>query len=118
MRVYQRGPTSIPLRCGTATYGFNHVLQRWNDAYDSQIALTIARGEVTPDGSRYSLFTPKCKELFRVIVNQGPIGKAGFRPQGIITAYATDDLRTSAALTPSATDIDRCPLYQGINGHT
>lgn len=72
VKVYRRGAAAVPLRCGTDTYGFNHVQTRWNASYDAQIAPTIARGDVTPDGRVYVLFGEKCRQLFRVLANPGP----------------------------------------------
>jgi hypothetical protein len=94
VKVYQRGAESIPLRCGTDRWGFNHVVPkgRWNAAFDSQIAQTISRGTVNRDETIYATFEQsngKCRELFRVIVNRGAIYGTGFAPQGIITAYET-----------------------------
>lgn len=98
VRVYNRGGKAIPLRCGTLTYGFNHIVARgrWGDLFDSDIALTIARGEESTDGTVYAWFDDRCVETFRVIVNPGPIGRSGFRPQGVITAYRVISPTTAA----------------------
>jgi hypothetical protein len=125
VKAYTRGILAIPLRCGTLTYGFTHIVDRgrWNDVFDSDIALTIARGEENGDGSIYAWFDDRCVEQFRVVVNQGPIGGSGFRPQGVITAYArtyptTIAYRTaygrpdSASTAATRTD---CPIYVPVN---
>jgi hypothetical protein len=39
------------------------------------------------DGTVFATFDDDCNELFRVIVNPGPLHGTGFSPQGIITAY-------------------------------
>jgi hypothetical protein len=91
VKNYSRGAARLPLRCGTSTWGFRHITHRWDAAFDSSIALTIARGEVVNDlqqdgGSHiYALFNDRCTELFRVIYNAGAYRGNGVRPQGIIT---------------------------------
>lgn len=106
VKNYTRGSASLPLRCGTSTWGFRHITSRWNADFDSMIALTISRGEAVPDvqqdgGSKiYALFDNNCNELFRVIYNGGAYNGNDVKPQGIITAY---DERTGTAVTPGAT---------------
>lgn len=86
VRTYNRGSVAIPLRCGTATYGFRHVVQRgrWSDSFDSRVAQTIARGTVNGAGTIDAEFDDRCVERFRVVVNQGAIGGNGFRPQASV----------------------------------
>ena len=98
VRIYNRGSIAIPLRCGTLTYGFNHIVARgrWGDLFDSDIALTISRGEQSTDRTVYAWFDDRCVETFRVLVNPGPIGRSGFRPQGVITAYRVISPTTAA----------------------
>lgn len=116
VKTYSRGSLVTPLRCGKASYGFDHMVGygRWNDQYDSQIAETIARGEESRDKTIYATFGPGCKELFRVIVNQGPTRGNEFRPQGVITAYYTT--KTQAIMKPNSTanDVGDCPIIEGI----
>ncbi|MGH3769272.1 MAG: hypothetical protein ACRDTX_29685 [Pseudonocardiaceae bacterium] len=93
VKNYTRGAATLPLRCGTSTWGFSHITARWNAPFDSNIALTISRGEEVNDlqgdgGSAiYALFNDRCEELFRVIYNGGAYRGNDVRPQGIITAY-------------------------------
>lgn len=117
VKRYSRGAARLPLRCGTATWGYRHITHRWNAAFDREIALTIARGDVVQDlqgdgGSAiYALFDRRCKELFRVIYNGGAYRGTGVRPQGIITAY----YRTSANVRLRAPERRRpCAIYQDI----
>jgi len=117
VRKYARGSARLPLRCGTASWGFNHVTHRWNTAYDKMIALTIARGErvkdLQQDGGTaiYALFNKKCTELFRVIYNGGALHGNGIRPQGIITAYYRVP---GNARRPGGGYRTDCPVYQDI----
>ncbi|GAA4544412.1 hypothetical protein GCM10023175_22550 [Pseudonocardia xishanensis] len=118
VRTYSRGSLAIPLRCGTNTYGFRHVVQkgRWNDAFDSRIANTIARGTVNAAGTIYGEMTDRCVNTFRVVVNQGAIGGSGFRPQGVITAYEvtypnTASVRPEGVVPAQRTD---CLIYEPV----
>lgn len=101
VKSYSRGAVSLPLRCGTATWGFTHITARWNSSFDANIALTISRGEEVTDrqgdgGSAiYALFDGRCRELFRVIYNGGAYRGNDVRPQGIITAYDTSIVHTT-----------------------
>ena len=85
VKVYLRGTTAVPLRGGTATWGFNHIKARWNMAYDALIAVTVSRGY--DDGNVFNWRT--CPN-FRVVYNPGPLHGTGRQPQGVITAYASD----------------------------
>jgi FlaG/FlaF family flagellin (archaellin) len=85
VKVYLRGTTAVPLRCGTAAWGFNHVKARWNVAYDALIAATVSRGY--DDGNVFNWRT--CPN-FKVFYNPGPLHGTGVRPQGVITAYVSD----------------------------
>jgi hypothetical protein len=115
VKNYKRAADTIPLRCGTPTYGFVHLVTRgrWNAAFDSQIAQTIARGEVSADRTIYATFDARCHELFRVVVNPGPIGGNGFRPQGIITAYHISPIRPTAQVLAAPAD-GQCPIIEPI----
>lgn len=114
VKAYSRGALVLPLRCGTAFYGFTHMRPRWNDGYDGQIAQAIARGEVSADGRIYAVFGERCHELFRVVVNPGRIGKAGFSPQGIITAYVPGRVQTTNVPLGRTTVPGRCPIIEEI----
>jgi hypothetical protein len=102
VKTYQHGAQTLALRCGTASWGFKHVTSRWNAAYDSMIALTIAQGEKVTDlqgdgGSAiFVLFGASCNELFRVIYNGRAYLGTGVSPQGIITAYYPTGVGTAA----------------------
>jgi hypothetical protein len=108
VKNYHRGAGSYPLRCGNARWGFLHITHRWNAAFDSSIALTIAKGEEVKDlqqdgGSAiFALFDNRCHELFRVIYNGGALHGNGIRPQGIITAYyRTGSTSAEERMSPS-----------------
>lgn len=125
VKTYTYGAQQLALRCGTATWGFIHIKARWNAAFDSMIALTIARGEKVTDLQQdggsviFALFDNSCHELFRVIYNGGAYNGNGVRPQGIITAYYVTTGGTvipsaapdSVALASYRTD---CPVIQNI----
>jgi hypothetical protein len=91
VRNFVRGPSVYPLRCGTKTWGYTHLVA--GHEYDpAMIALTVARGS----GPFLGLFTyvpnPEgaCPtEEYRVVENAGALNGTGVRPQGIITAYWT-----------------------------
>ncbi|TCK26666.1 hypothetical protein [Pseudonocardia endophytica] len=89
---YRRGAVVMPLRCGSATWGFRHVVARlrWNERFDASIALTFSRGQEFHNGSTYALFDADCRERFRVKVNPRAFRGVEFRPQGIVTAYETN----------------------------
>lgn len=120
---YHRGTALYGMRCGTTSWGFIHVKPRWNTTFDSNIALTISRGEdvadVEQDGGSviFALFDNSCNELFRVIYNGGAYNGNGIRPQGIITAYYITHggparVGADAVVTPQyRTD---CPVNQSI----
>lgn len=90
--IYRRGPLAMPLRCGSPTWGFRHIVGhgRWNERFDASTALTFARGQEYDNGSRYALFDADCLERFRVVVNPRAFRGVEFRPQGIVTAYETN----------------------------
>ncbi|MEV4256023.1 hypothetical protein AB0J52_22930 [Spirillospora sp. NPDC049652] len=104
VRLYRRGASRLPLRCGTSTWGYRHITHRWSADFDRRIALTISRGvvvqDVQGDGGTaiYALFDRRCKELFRVIYNGGAYRGHAVRPQGIITAYRRDIAHVRLAL--------------------
>ena len=51
VKTYTYGAQQLALRCGTASWGFIHIKNygRWNAAFDSMVALAIARGEKVTD---------------------------------------------------------------------
>ena len=89
VQKFFRGPAVYPLRCGTSTWGYTHLV-RGHDYYPSAIALTIARGRPDPV---FQIFTfvisgNTCPIVtYKVVYNEGPLNGNGVRPQGIITAY-------------------------------
>jgi hypothetical protein len=119
VRVYTRGATPIPLRCGTSAWGFNHITARWNGAFDAQIALTLARGENARGSSVYTLFDTECNPLFVVVANLGALNGTGVRPQGVITAYqVTTSLAVPAAAVSGPAAVtgpgQDCPIPEPI----
>jgi hypothetical protein len=95
VKNYTRGSRTYTLRCGTSTWGFVHVVGygRWNAAYDTEIALTVAQGDLTSGTADtsgvYTYYADgACSSpTFTVVFNQGALNGNGIRPQGIITAY-------------------------------
>ncbi|OLT14472.1 hypothetical protein BJF78_19185 [Pseudonocardia sp. CNS-139] len=89
---------------------------RWNQAYDAQIALAIARGTESRDRTVYATFDENCNELFRVLVNPRAYRGDQFSPQGVITAYP---------ITPAMVGIGhewrtesagrQCPIVEPVN---
>jgi hypothetical protein len=115
--TYYRGSAANPLRCGTSTWAFLHITQRWDAAFDSNIALTIARGEVVRDlqqdggNTIYALFDKDCNELFRVIYNSNAyLANTTINPQGIITAFYSAGSGT--AIVPLTAPADAGPAYR------
>jgi hypothetical protein len=99
VRNFVRGPSVYPLRCGTKTWGYVHLVA--GHEYDpSMIALTISRGS----GPFLGVFTyvpdpdNECPvDEYRVVENAGALNGNGVRPQGIITAYWTPITDISSA---------------------
>jgi hypothetical protein len=122
VKTYAYGAQRLALRCGTSKWGFVHIKARWNSAFDSMIALTIARGEKVVDyqgdgGTRiFALFNNSCKELFRVIYNGNALYGTGVSPQGIITAYYVSPVITAVQPNTLVSPAYRndCPVYQSI----
>jgi hypothetical protein len=90
------GPSKMPLRCGTQTWGYNHIVARgrWSTSFKNKISDTLFNGYEASPGVyyRYKVGTgcsskPPTKN-FKVVVNKGPLGgrPGGLTPQGIITA--------------------------------
>lgn len=90
--AYRRGDLVMPLRCGSPTWGFRHIVGRgrWNDRFNAKIALTFARGQEFDNGARYALFGADCRERCRVIVDPWAFRGVEVRPQGIVTAHETN----------------------------
>jgi hypothetical protein len=89
VEYFYRGPAAYPLRCGTSTWGYNHLIKHGYNS--SLISLTVARG--TQD-SIFQIFTYVLEEVcptpvYTVVYNEGALNGNGVRPQGIITAYET-----------------------------
>lgn len=124
VKTYARGSGRYALRCGTTSWGFNHITARWNATFDSKMALTFAYGEDVSDvqgdgGSNiFALFDGNCNQLFRIIYNGRALHGTGVSPQGVITAYDTSGPVSTVApqAAPAATAAYRtnCPVYQNI----
>jgi hypothetical protein len=93
VKKFFRGPAVYPLRYGTKTWGYNHLLKHGYDP--SQIALTVARGQENPPFQYFTYKVNACPSYtYKVVYNAGALNGTGVRPQGIITAYA----ETSSAM--------------------
>ncbi|WP_282794025.1 hypothetical protein [Streptomyces sp. CC224B] len=93
--TFYRGPSKIPLRCGTKTWGYKHIVNhgRWSTAFKNKINDTLWKGHEVRPGVVYRYkpgtgCTPNPKKNFKVVYNKGPLGgkPGGLTPQGIITA--------------------------------
>jgi hypothetical protein len=84
---FYRGPAVYPLRCGTSTWGYNHLIKHGYNP--SLIALTVARGTADPifQTFTYVLDMVCPTPVYGVWYNEGALNGNGVRPQGIITAY-------------------------------
>jgi hypothetical protein len=90
VKKFFRGPAVYPLRCGTSSWGYIHLVK--GHPYDpSAIALTVARGQ---QDAIFQIFTyvlsrSTCPTVtYKVVYNDGALHGTKVRPQGIITAYA------------------------------
>lgn len=108
VKKYYRGPLVVPLRCGSNSWGYRHLVHRgrWNSDFDKKISHAIWRGEqVYIPGGRWHYYMeamPPCSKYFGVLDNPGPYGRDHrINPQGIITAYSMEDAPGSV-VTPSA----------------
>ncbi|MGH3585505.1 MAG: hypothetical protein ACRDQ0_04190 [Pseudonocardia sp.] len=118
VKIYHRGGVSVPLRCGTDTWGLNHIVSRgrWGDTFSAQIAQTIARGTVSRDGTVYAAFDDDCNEPFRIIVNSGALHGTEFAPQGIVTAYHISPGPQATAYPASSPAPDgQCLIVEPVN---
>lgn len=110
IKTYDRGSEKLALRCGTSSWGFNHITARWNSTFDSEMALTISRIERVDDyqgdgrSAIYALFDVRCNEIFRVIYNGRVYNGNGVSPQGIITAYERSGTITTAVPNTASTN--------------
>ncbi|MFI1177900.1 hypothetical protein [Streptomyces melanogenes] len=99
IKTYTRNFQAVPLRCGTSTWGYRHIVTK-HDFDDSQIANTVARGRQS-FGFYYTNLNQCPPMTFKVVFNDGALGGTGVRPQGIITAYYQPGHITSIAHTES-----------------
>jgi hypothetical protein len=98
-----RGPAVYPLRCGTSTWGYIHLI-RGHEYDPSAIALTIARGQPDPilQIFTFDIAANTCPTVtYKVVYNDGPLNGIGVRPQGIITAYPVVSESASGAKEPA-----------------
>lgn len=105
------GPKRMPLRCGTQTWGYNHIVARgrWSTSFKNKIGDTLFNGYEKSPGVyyRYKVGTgcsSNPRKNFKVVVNKGPLGgrPGGLTPQGIITATVEYTARPIAAPSASA----------------
>jgi hypothetical protein len=102
VRTFIRGPEVFPLRCGTNTWGYNHLVYRAHDYNPALIALTVARGSAPVPGEQvlqwkwHTLTCPTYNYTYTVVYNQGALNGHGVRPQGIITAYESVTVTNTA----------------------
>lgn len=86
VRKFFRGPAVYPLRCGTSTWGYNHLIKHGYDP--SSIALTVAQGQQSLTQQSFIYSSNSCPSFtYKVVFNTGALNGNGVRPQGIITAY-------------------------------
>ncbi|MFH8395422.1 hypothetical protein [Streptomyces sp. NPDC018036] len=98
VKNYYQGPLVIPLRCGSNTWGYRHLVYRgrWSADFDKKISHAIWRGTAVPiPGGRWHYYMeamPPCSKYFGVLDNPNAYGRTPrINPQGIITAYSMDD---------------------------
>jgi hypothetical protein len=105
--TFIRGPEVFPLRCGTTTWGYNHIVYRDHNYDPALIALTISRGSQPVPGEQvlqYKWESETCpvnyKYTYTVVYNQGALNGNGVRPQGVITAYESVQAEPDSAHEP------------------
>jgi hypothetical protein len=82
-----------PLRCGTASWGFQHIKSRWNDQFEKMISLTLKNGEIVNDVQQdggthvFALMDKRCINLFRVIYDVRADSTKKIFPIGVKSAY-------------------------------
>ncbi|MFJ2774788.1 hypothetical protein [Streptomyces sp. NPDC087300] len=104
VKKYYRGPTMVPLRCGTNTWGYKHLVKRgrWSSNFGKKISQTVWSGTITVDEPGELTYERKfvgCppRTLFKVVTNPGPYGRDHrIKPQGVVTAYKPSSLASSA----------------------
>jgi hypothetical protein len=104
VKKYYRGPAVVPLRCGTSTWGYKHLVKRgrWSGNFSKKINTTIWSGTIAVDqpGERtYERKFTGCppRTLFKVVTNPGPYGRdPRIKPQGVVTAYKPASLASAA----------------------
>jgi hypothetical protein len=86
VKNFYRGPAVYPLRCGTSTWGYNHLIKHGYDP--SSIALTVARGTQSLVRQQFTYSTNTCPSFTYIVAfNTGALNGNGVRPQGIKTAF-------------------------------
>ncbi|MGY0019315.1 hypothetical protein [Streptomyces sp. cg35] len=107
VKRYNNGPGIIPLRCGTTTWGYKHLVARgrWSASFDKKIKKALWSGTpATIPGGRWHYYMeamPPCTKYFGVLDNPGVYGGDRVtKPQGIITAYSMDE-KPGGTLAPS-----------------
>lgn len=100
VKKYYRGPTMVPLRCGTKTWGYKHLVDRgrWSASFSKKIDSTIWSGSIAvnePGEVTYVKKQPACppRITFKVVTNPGKYGRdPRINPQGVISAYKPSGL--------------------------
>ncbi|MCX5530073.1 hypothetical protein OG785_05820 [Streptomyces sp. NBC_00006] len=107
VKRYNNGLGIIPLRCGTSTWGYRHLVARgrWSASFDKKITKALWSGTpVTITGGRwhyYMVAVPPCTKYFGVLDNPNTYGRDHVtHPQGIITAYSMGE-KPGGALAPN-----------------
>jgi hypothetical protein len=86
VKKFFRGPAVYPLRCGTSTWGYNHLIKHGYNP--SSIALTVAQGTQIIGKQKFVYSSNSCPSFtYDVVFNTGALNGNGVQPQGIITAY-------------------------------
>jgi hypothetical protein len=121
VKLYYRGHNPYPLRCGTSSWGFNHIKGRWDSSFDKEIAKTVAFGVHTSNGRLDYYPYEACQSwTFRVIYNLGAYNGNDVRPQGIITAhyhmYSTFEALTDPGNSDGAASDDTATGLVGDDG--
>ncbi|MEH6372741.1 hypothetical protein V7793_00020 [Streptomyces sp. KLMMK] len=102
--TFYRGPERVLLRCGTDSWGYNHIVGhgRWSKSFKNKIEDTLFKGVQTSTGvyHRYPKPTGCHRPIknFKVVFNQGPYSgdHGSTSPQGIITAVEEYTFAASA----------------------
>lgn len=98
VKNFYRGVAVYPLRCGTSTWGYNHIVI--GHAYDpAAITVTVSLGEAVIGVQAFLYTANVCPtSQYYVVYNTGALNGNGVQPQGIITAYpiTSEDAATAA----------------------